>query len=65
MQNARLLVLFLTLTTLLFMVIGLIKPWMMLWWEHTQNRRKVLKVYGTLALVFFFLYWLMIFFKIS
>lgn len=50
------LILFLALTSLLFLVIGMIKPWMLLWWEDTQNRRKVLKVYGALALFFYLIY---------
>ena len=34
------------------MTIGLIRPWAMLWWEDVQNRLKVIKVYGSLAIVF-------------
>ena len=36
----------------LFMAIGLYRPWVMLWWEDTQNRKKVIKVYGSAALLF-------------
>ncbi|MCG8388326.1 MAG: hypothetical protein MJA30_22445 [Cytophagales bacterium] len=36
----------------LFMAIGLYRPWIMLWWEDTQNRRKIIKVYGASALLF-------------
>ena len=57
MYYVRLLILFLTITSVLFMVIGLIKPWAMLWWEDVQNRSKVLKVYGTLAVVFGLVYY--------
>lgn len=39
-----------------FMLIGLYKPWMMLWWEDTQNRKKVIRLYGTAAVAFFMLY---------
>ncbi|MBS1951998.1 MAG: hypothetical protein OJF59_001061 [Cytophagales bacterium] len=56
MQNLRLLFLFLTLTGLLFLLIGMAKPWLMLWWEVTQNRKKVLKVYGFLTLFFYLAY---------
>jgi hypothetical protein len=35
------------------MVIGLFKPWMMLWWEDVQNRRKIIKVYGLIAILFY------------
>ncbi|MBS1558442.1 MAG: hypothetical protein JST69_06905 [Bacteroidetes bacterium] len=55
------LILFLALTSLLFLVIGMIKPWMLLWWEDTQNRRKVLKVYGALALFFYLIYLILYF----
>jgi len=60
-QNIRLLILFLTLTSLLFLAIGMIKPWMLLWWEDTQNRRKVLTVYGALALFFYLIYLILYF----
>lgn len=56
MSYVRLLLFYLSLTSLLFMVIGLWKPWVMLWWEDTQNRRKVVKVYGTLAALFYVAY---------
>ena len=57
MHYVELLILFLTITCVLFMVIGLIKPWAMLWWEDVQNRSKVIKVYGTLAIVFGLVYY--------
>ena len=59
MVHVKTLVLFLTITSVLFLVIGLIKPWAMLWWEDLQNRSKVLKVYGTLAIVFGVTYFLL------
>lgn len=43
--------LFVSFTALLFLIIGLFKPWAMLWWEDVQNRRKVIKVYGLVAAV--------------
>lgn len=61
MYYPRLLCLLLTLTSLLFLAIGLVKPWMLLWWEDRQNRRKVIKVYGSVALFFYLLYWLLAF----
>ena len=57
MHYVELLILFLTITCVLFMVIGLIKLWAMLWWEDVQNRSKVIKVYGTLAIVFGLVYY--------
>lgn len=56
MENVKLLVLFLTLTCLLFLLIGLFRPWAMLWWEDVQNRAKVIKSYGSLAIVFALIY---------
>jgi hypothetical protein len=38
------------------MIIGLFKPWVVLWWEDIQNRRKVIRLYGTLAIVSFILH---------
>ncbi len=56
MYYVRLLILLLSLTSFLFMVLGLIKPWMMLWWEDVQNRKKVIKLYGTSGLFFLIVY---------
>ena len=52
MVHVKTLLLFLTITCVLFLIIGLAKPWAMLWWEDMQNRSKVVKVYGSLAVVF-------------
>lgn len=43
-------------TALAFLLAGLYKPWITLWWEHTQNRRKVIRLYGTAALVSYLAY---------
>jgi hypothetical protein len=40
----------------IFLVAGLYKPWIMLWWEAKQNRRKVLTLYGSIVLVSFLIY---------
>jgi hypothetical protein len=56
MDKIRLLSLFVSYAALLFLVLGLIKPWMMLWWEDVQNRRKVIKIYGTVAILFYLIY---------
>lgn len=58
MYYVRLLLYYLSITSVAFLVIGLWKPWIMLWWEDTQNRRKVIKVYGTLAAIFYLAYWI-------
>lgn len=56
MQYLETLILFLTLTCFLFLAIGLVKPWAMLWWEDVQNRMKVIKAYGSLGVVFGLVY---------
>lgn len=45
------LLLYIAVTALLFLLLGLYKPWLMLWWEDVQNRRRVIKLYGTIAIV--------------
>ena len=62
MYYVRLLILLLSLTSFLFMVLGLVKPWIMLWWEDVQNRRKVIKLYGTSGLFFLIVYWILQYF---
>ncbi len=59
MQYARILALLMMLTSLLFLGIGLVKPWTMLWWEDEQNRLKVIKAYGTLTILFLILYYVL------
>jgi hypothetical protein len=53
--------LYLSIFSIAFLFIGLYKPWMMLWWQAVQNRRRVIKLYGGVALVSYALYWLMFF----
>lgn len=62
MNQIRYLFLLITGTSLLFLVAGLFKPWILLWWEDVQNRRKVIKLYGSVALVCYAIYWLLYFF---
>jgi hypothetical protein len=51
MEQVRFFFLLVFFASLLFLGVGLYKPWIMLWWEDTQNRKKVLYVYGTVGLV--------------
>jgi len=37
----------------ILLLIGLYKPWVVLWWEDIQNRKKVIKLYGLIALCSF------------
>jgi len=59
MELVQLFFLLLTIACLIFLVIGLLKPWAMLWWEDVQNRRKVIKVYGIAGLVCYAIYWVL------
>ncbi len=35
------------------LLLGLWRPWWVLWWRTTQNRLQVIGLYGTLILVFY------------
>jgi len=59
MENLRLMFLLLSISCALFLVIGLFKPWVMLWWEDVQNRKKIILVYGSISLFFLLAYWIM------
>lgn len=45
--------------SLAFMFVGFYKPYIMVWWEDIQNRKKVFKVYGITSLLFLILYLVM------
>ena len=60
-EIVRLFFLLLAAAGLIFLVIGLFRPWAMLWWEDVQNRRKVIKVYGTVTLICYVVYWILYF----
>lgn len=61
MDNVRLFFLLMSLASLMFMVAGLFKPWLLLWWEDVQNRRKVIRVYGSVALISYAFYLILLF----
>lgn len=63
MYYVRLLFLLIAGTAMFFLLIGLYKPWVMLWWEDVQNRKKVIKVYGAIAVVTYATYWILHFIK--
>ena len=46
-----------SVAALLLMLIGLYKPWWVLWWEATQNRLKVIKLYVGIAVVSYIISW--------
>lgn len=51
MEFFKLLLRFAGLTSVLLLLIGLYKPWVVLWWEDSQNRKKVILLYGGIALL--------------
>jgi hypothetical protein len=56
MNQVRHLLLLMTSTALLFLLLGLYRPVLVLWWEDIQNRRKVLYRYGRIAFICLMLY---------
>jgi hypothetical protein len=38
------------------MLFGFFKPWIVLWWEPVQTRRRVIRLYGTICLVALIVY---------
>lgn len=56
MEFAHRLLFYISITALFFLLLGLYKPWVMLWWEDVQNRRKVIRLYGTISVVAFMVY---------
>jgi hypothetical protein len=52
-------VLAISLLALFLTGVGLIKPWPMLWWRDVQNRRGILKLYGSITAFGSFVYWLL------
>ncbi|HEY9047001.1 MAG TPA: hypothetical protein VIN08_13950 [Ohtaekwangia sp.] len=62
MNFVQQLLLYISITAFIFLLIGLYKPWIMLWWEDVQNRRKIFKLYGGISVISYVLYWLLILF---
>ncbi|HEY9009130.1 hypothetical protein [Ohtaekwangia sp.] len=60
MNFVQQLLLYISITSFVFLLIGLYKPWTMLWWEDVQNRRKILRLYGSISIITYGLHWLMI-----
>ncbi len=42
--------------SLICLIFGMYKPWVVLWWRDVQNRRGVIGLYGTIALITFLFY---------
>jgi hypothetical protein len=58
MEFIQQLLFYISITSLVFLLMGLYKPWVMLWWEDVQNRRKVIRLYGSITVVSYFVGWL-------
>lgn len=55
--------LFTCITAVLFLLIGMVYPWAMVWWEDIQNRRRVIKIYGSIGVITGVLYFLLLIFN--
>jgi hypothetical protein len=53
----KLLFVLIALASLISLLLGLYKPWIVLWWEDVQTRKKVFKVYGTILLITLIVFW--------
>jgi len=59
MEFFRHLLLYIGVASMACLVAGLYRPWIMLWWEDVQNRRKVIRLYGAVAALSISLYWIL------
>jgi hypothetical protein len=60
MNFVQQLALYISITAFAFLMLGLYKPWAMLWWEDVQNRRKVIRLYGSIASVSYLAHWIIV-----
>ncbi len=60
MNFVQQLALYISITAFIFLLLGLYKPWAMLWWEDVQNRRKVIRLYGSIASVAYLTHWIIV-----
>jgi hypothetical protein len=56
MEFVQQLSLYMFVSSLVLLLIGLFKPWVTLWWEDIQNRKKVITLYGSIAFASFLMY---------
>lgn len=56
MEHVQRFFLYLSLIAFLCLMVGLFKPWVMLWWEDTQNRKKVIRIYGMATIIALVIY---------
>lgn len=57
MEFLQRLFLYISAAGFVLLLTGLFKPWIVLWWEDHQNRKKVFKFYGSVAAITYALYW--------
>ena len=60
MNFVQQLALYISITAFIFLLLGLYKPWAMLWWEDVQNRRKVIRLSGSIASVAYLTHWIIV-----
>ena len=53
------LILLLLILDFLLLLLGLFRPWTVLWWMPRQNRKRVLQIYGTLGVLLVLLTYLL------
>jgi len=46
----------------ILLLIGLVKPWYLLWWEDTQNRKRIIYIYGSITLFLLVAHFILSFF---
>ncbi|CAN5457802.1 hypothetical protein BH23BAC1_BH23BAC1_02430 [soil metagenome] len=51
MELVKTLLLYLVIFSGIFFLIGLYKPWMVLWWKAVSNRLMVIKIYGLILVI--------------
>lgn len=51
MKFVGLLFLLIAAASCALLLVGLWRPWVVLWWEHTQNRKKVIQLYGLVIVI--------------
>jgi hypothetical protein len=59
MEEVSLLFLFLSIFSFFSMLLGLYKPWVVLWWEDVQNRKKVIQLYGSIGVICYLVYFVL------
>ena len=61
LEFIRILILWTAIFSCFLVVIGFIRPTILLWWEDTQNRIKILKFYGISAVFLLLAYYITLF----